>query len=451
VSRPESMTRSLIIWLTAATVIFWIVAVAVSSVIIREEFDEVFDSALQETNQRLMPLLVEDFFKRKASDPPRRIGLSGADSEEYLTYQLRDRDGRVLLHSHDADPATFDVPLERGFADTANHRIYTDAAVSGSLFLQVADPLDHRWEAMAESASALFIPLALLVPLSVTAIWFVVRRTLYPIEELQKEIGFRDGGNLAQIAATGLPSELTSIAASVDRLLERLRTALEAEREFAANSAHELRTPIAGALAQTQRLVLELPKGRERERAKGIERALSRLSRLTEKLLQLARADAGIGLGEKAVDLLPVVRMVMGELQGPRARKLKLDVTPGATLRQKVDVDAFGIAIRNLLENALTHGAANTPILVTVSTGVVAVMNHGPALSASQLAELTKRFKRGPTGAAGSGLGLAIAATLVARMGGTLTLNSPARGAQEGFEAIIDFREEQQAQEGAHI
>ena len=73
-SRPKSMTRSLIIWLTAATVIFWIVAVAVSSVIIREEFDEVFDSALQETNQRLMPLLVEDFFKRKASDPPRRIG-----------------------------------------------------------------------------------------------------------------------------------------------------------------------------------------------------------------------------------------------------------------------------------------------------------------------------------------------------------------------------------------
>ena len=122
-------------------------------------------------------------------------------------------------------------------------------------------------------------------------IWILVRRSLAPLETLRSEIGARGGGNLTPMAIANLPIELETIGGSVNRLFERLRAALDAERAFASNSAHELRTPIAGALAQTQRLIAELPDGPLKRRAHGIEASLSALGHLAEKLLQLARAE----------------------------------------------------------------------------------------------------------------------------------------------------------------
>ena len=86
------------------------------------------------------------------------------------------------------------------------------------------------------------------------AVWLIVRRALRPVDVLRQAIAAKDGGNMAPMIRRALQSELRPIARSVNLLLDRLRSALDAEREFTANSAHELRTPIAGALAQTQRL-----------------------------------------------------------------------------------------------------------------------------------------------------------------------------------------------------
>lgn len=439
-TRPASMTRRLIVRLTAAIVLFWVAAVAAGALVMREEFDEVFDSALQETADRLMPLLVEDLFERDAGDAPPRMRASTVEGESYLTYQLRDHGGRVLVYSHDVQMEPFDVPLTKGFFTTPTHRVFTADAVSGSLFLQVADPLHHRREAMAETAAALFLPLVVLVPLSVLVIWLVVGGALSPLNQLKDEIGARDGGNLTPLPVAGLPMELHVIATSVDRLIDRLRMALDGEREFVANSAHELRTPIAGALAQAQRLVRELPSRAARNRAMEIEGSLSTLSRLTEKLLQMSRADSGIGLSDVETDLVPVVRLVVEEFQRMRAYagRLQLDVPQGFSLERRLDVDAFGIALRNLVENALIHGDAEAPVKVALSgTGSVTVTNESPVVPAAQLEELTKRFKRGRTEAAGSGLGLAIAISLVERMGGVITFRSPATDRVSGFAAEI--------------
>ena len=112
-----------------------------------------------------------------------------------------------------------------------------------------------------------------------------------------------------------LPSEIAPIADAVDRLIARLRQALEAERSFTGNSAHELRTPIAAALAQTQRLLAEMPDNAIRERARTVELALRELSRLSEKLLQLAKAEGGGLLVETPQNLAEVLRFVFGGSQ----------------------------------------------------------------------------------------------------------------------------------------
>ncbi|WP_312793764.1 ATP-binding protein [Tianweitania sp.] len=444
-SASFSMTRRLMVWLTLGTALFWLLSAGVGAIVMREEFDEVFDSALEETTQRLMSLLIDQQSQRGATVGSNQADVSLSNTgREYLTYQLRDQAGRVLLHSHDAPSEPYDVPLRPGFFDDEDHRTYTVAAVSNTLFLQVADPLDHRREAMMEGALALVLPILGLVPVSVLAIWLIISRALRPISLLQAEISQRGGGNLRPLALEGMPHELAGISTSVDTLLLRLQAALQAERDFATHSAHELRTPIAGALAQTQRLLAELPSSALQARARQIEASLNAIARLSEKLLQLARADAGIGAAETSLDLVPAVRLVVDEFNrvGGHDGRLELDLPPGIRLVQAVDIDAFGIALRNLIENALRHGASDEPVMVRVERpNSVAVINGGPVVPDEVATEWTARFKRGATSSPGSGLGLSIVSQLVATMGAQLVFQSPVPYRGSGLRVAIEWPE----------
>ncbi|KAA6474509.1 HAMP domain-containing protein [Agrobacterium rhizogenes] len=438
--RPTSITRRLIAALTGTVVVFWLIAVGIGVYVVNHELSETFDGALQETAERLMPLVVDDLANRDPSSDPQSLEeLNKGLNREYLTYQVLDASGQVILHSHDAPPIAYEVPLKIGFHNTPKYRIYTESSMNGTIFLHVADAFKNRREASRESGVALLWPLLALIPASILAIWFAVGRSLRPIDRLRSDIATKDGGNMVPLESDTLPRELQPIARSVNLLLERLRSALEAEREFTANSAHELRTPIAGALAQTQRLIAELPAGPLVERAGRIETSLSNLGRLAEKLLQLSRAQAGIGTGDKPVDLMAVIETIIGDYDRDTgtAGRILLESNPDETLIRNVDIDAFAIVMRNLIENALIHGPTDDEVTVKVDGDVIRILNGGHALSLEELAGLKKRFWRGKTKASGSGLGLAIAERIVGQIGGRLDLLSPAAGREDGFEARI--------------
>ncbi|MGV2183929.1 ATP-binding protein [Rhizobium rhizogenes] len=438
--RPTSITRRLIAALTGTVVVFWLIAVGIGVYVVNHELSETFDGALQETAERLMPLVVDDLANRDPSSDPQSLEeLNKGLNREYLTYQVLDASGKVILHSHDAPPIAYEVPLKIGFHNTPKYRIYTESSMNGTIFLHVADAFKNRREASRESGVALLWPLLALIPASILAIWFAVGRSLRPIDRLRSDIATKDGGNMVPLESDTLPRELQPIARSVNLLLERLRSALEAEREFTANSAHELRTPIAGALAQTQRLIAELPAGPLVERAGRIETSLSNLGRLAEKLLQLSRAQAGIGTGDKPVDLMAVIETIIGDYDRDTgtAGRILLESNPDETLIRNVDIDAFAIVMRNLIENALIHGPTDDEVTVKVDGDVIRILNGGHALSLEELAGLKKRFWRGKTKASGSGLGLAIAERIVGQIGGRLVLLSPAAGRADGFEARI--------------
>lgn len=467
--RPFSLSGRLVAGLTLALSLLWLVAVAASTLVVRDEVDEIFDSALQETAQRLLPLVLDELEESEAErhdgdeedrdegdrdegdrddDQHERAlgklqGLEPAEHEEYLVYQLRTRSGRVLLRSHDAPHRPFPVPPRPGFAEAGGLRIYGEAG-PGGLLLQVAEPLAHRSEAMEELLAWLAAPLLLLVPLAAGTIFWIVRRSLRPIGFLSGAIRARGGGNLAPLPEVGLPRELQSITREVNRLLGRLGQALEGERAFAANSAHELRTPVAATLAQAQRLAAELRRKAgdpgAQKRVEALIDSLRALAALVEKLLQLARAEAGIGFGGEPADLLPVVRLLVDELARTPAGtgRLSLDVGGLERLEAPLDLDAFGIVLRNLIDNALRHGRPGGPVVVTVRKDrSLSIVNGGAVVPPDQLARLGTRFERAGATAQGSGLGLAIAATILRQAGGGLELRSPAGGRSDGFEAVI--------------
>lgn len=444
-SPHPGIARQLIVSLGIALALVWLLATGITLNVMIDEVDEILDSALQETAERMTPLLVENILAKApmAEGEASRSALPAGG--EYLTYQVRDARGKVLLHSHDVSDVPFDAPLRRGFHDADGRRIYTEPAISETLFIQVSDSLDHRREAFGEGAMALLVPILVLLPVSILLIVLVVRRAMRPVGGLRMAIAEKDGGNLSPVAPEPLPAELRPIAVSVNLLLARLRAALEAEREFTANSAHELRTPIAGALAQSELLLREAPEGPLKARAGQIQSALSRLARLAEKLLQLSRAEAGIGSAEGRTEAGRLVALVVEDCarQHPGAPERLRLAGASVPVPLAVDPDALAIALRNLVENALVHGDPQGPVRVRVQGGpetVIAVASGGAVVPAARLQTLTQRFQRGETGAEGAGLGLAIVARLAGQMGARLELLSPASGEDDGFEARLVFR-----------
>ncbi len=441
--RRTSLAGRLMLWITATITGLWLVAVGFGALIMQDEFGEIYDSALQETAERLTPLLLGDINSRDDPNEAQRIEASRPQvEEEYLSYQVRDLTGRVLLHSHSATTKPFEAPLKEGFWQAEDGRVYTAVAAEGTIFVQVKDTAEEREEATREGSLALLLPVLLIVPITIAAVWFAVRRVLAPVETLRASIGEKDGGNLAAIEAAHLPLELQPILRSVNLLLARLRAVIAAEREFTSNSAHELRTPIAGALAQTQLLLSELEDSPAHARAHQIETSLQKLTKLTEKLLQLARAEAGIGVAETTFDIADVVGVVVTDFQRASDDAGRIDFVNALTTPRLHEgtADAFAIVLRNLIENALLHGQADMPVEIRLTgKGNVRIANAAPLLSEEELSAVRKRFARGKTTAAGSGLGVSIADRLLQQMRASLVLTSPVPGRVDGFQAEIVF------------
>jgi two-component system OmpR family sensor kinase len=438
VTAPRSLQWRISLWLGLGVALLWIAAAVVTAQQLRHEMDRVFDSVLEETAQRILPLAVLDIIARDKGDKPQRIATL-RQADESFSYVVRDASGSVLLRSYNADDGVFPPFSKRGFVDTPTHRVFFDAAMTGSVTIAVAEPLDHRRKVASKALVGLAWPLGLLVPLSLVAVLGAVRATMAPVRSLRRGIETRGSDRLSPVPTEDLPSEVAPIADAVNRLLDRLRRALASERSFTANAAHELRGPVAAALAQTQRLIAETTDTNVRERACHVEAALRRLSRLSEKLLQLAKAEGGRLQGTEAADLATVAKVVVDEMmRGSGADGRIVLSLPAAPVPADIDADAYALAVRNLVENGLKHGSPDTAVTVTLSgDGVLTVANDGSAVPADALARLARPFERGRSGADGSGLGLAIAHAVAAGVGGKLVLTSPLPGRQSGFEARL--------------
>ncbi len=435
--RTHAIQFRLALWLCLGLTSMWIAASAMAVYVLRHEMNEVFDSSLQETAQRILPLAVMEIIDR-GEDGEQRVAAT-RPHDERIAYLVRDETGKAVLTSHDADPAAFPPQIPPGFSSAGDHRFYAEAAVQGTLTIVMAEPLRARRAAVWKAARALSAPLLALVPLSFLGAWLLVRASMRPVRGLCAEIETRGGGDLRPLQARGLPSEIEPIAIAVDHLMDRLRRALDSERNFAAKSAHELRTPIAAALAQTQRVLAESQDAKTMERARQVEETLRGLARLAEKLMQFARAEGGRLLTEQPADCVAVLRVIVDEVRRTTGLGDRLQVkVPNAAVLTRMDPDALSILVRNLVENGARHGDPREPVRLSLgSDGLLSVISHGPPVPSEHLSTLVKPFERGPTSARGTGLGLAIADAIARGARTSLTLTSPASGFSDGFEARV--------------
>jgi two-component system OmpR family sensor kinase len=448
-----SITRRLIVQLTLMVAAFWLTTAIVTRYVVVKEIDEIVSENISKTAIRLMPLALHSILPDKEESDHDGDHNEPLELEEdlrflrsghagFLAFELRDSSGNVLLRSYDAKGFDFPPIGRDGFLSQSDLVSFTITDRQSGFVLTLIEPASHRSEAIREATIALLLPLLILIPLMILAVIYITRRSIAPIQDLRRKIASRGGSNLEPIEIDGQPEELKPIANSVDRLLARLKTALNAEKAFAANSAHELRTPIAGALAQTQQLIHEMPEGKGRKRLEEVESTLKRLSDFTVKLLQLSRVDAGVGASHARSNLSPVLLMVIEEFSrnSRQSKKIVFEDRLKQELMVAMDADAFAICVRNLLENALNHSTSNKPVRIVLEDNwKIHVINSGKVVPAELLAVLTQRYTRGETAADGSGLGLSIVERIMDQCGGNLSFHSPASGMDNGFEAVLQL------------
>ena len=204
--------------------------------------------------------------------------------------------------------------------------------------------------------------------------------------------------------------------------LDRLEADYRAQRDFTANAAHELRTPLATLRARLESRFSAQELG-------DVAFEIEQLARLVEQLLCLARLDSQEQFQSAAFDAHAVALEVAREL-APVALESEHYVTaatPDASVPAHGNATLTRLVFRNLIENAIQYTPAGTSITLSADSAAVIIADDGPGIAAHAAASLFERFRRGPNASGpGAGLGLAIAKCIMERQGGRLSLDAKA-------------------------
>jgi two-component system OmpR family sensor kinase len=437
------LARSLMLGLA----LLWLVGVIGSGYVLQRLIDGKSDDELQETG-----LILVSFISRSPdlevtagvlADAQARA--TAASQHDRFAYRVVDDTGRVLLRSGNAPATAAQTPLREGLVDLDGWRVVTLKDRPNARYLQVADPLSERRDALLSAVLWLTAPLAGLLAFAAYMVLRASRSLMDQVRRTAAAVGERDPQALGMLPLSGVVTEMRPAVEATNQLLGRVSHALEAERSFTYNSAHELRTPIAAALAQVQ-LMASMCEGPPelKVQAKRLVESMVRLSRLAERLLALARAEGTEPLVGEWVDLHRVVELTVDEFRHDSRLQGRQLVGETAAVRVRGDLDAVGLALRNLVDNALVHGNGGRCIRIVCASrhdgAVLTVVDDGPGVNASDLPSLTQRFTRAGNAAdasSGAGLGLAIVAMLARRMRARLSLHSPPDGLPTGFEARL--------------
>lgn len=441
--RAPSLLRALVVRLTIVVLL----ALAGSYLVLYFEFRD----GLMGLEGQSIAIQVQDLHASivSGSSPP-RLKLPRSLQEFYAQadtlngYELLAADGTVLESGGFSAP-DLPLPVAQGVGQVVM-QLETNA-LSGNSIMAAALDLEDRhgrcWlrvvrnlkdteslvaQLMLGALDELYPPIALLLIAVVSVVVVTVLSSLRSLRSVSHQASMLSLNRLGErLHAKNLPRELVPLVQAVNASLDRLEADYRVQREFTANAAHQLRTPLATLRARLESRFSAQILG-------DVTFEIEQLARLVEQLLCLARLDSQEEFQFAAFDAYAVALDVAREL-APSALESEHYVTaatPNASVPAHGNATLTRLVFRNLIENAIQYTPAGTSITLSADSTAVIIADDGPGIAVHVAASLFERFRRGPNASGpGAGLGLAIAKCIMERQGGRLTLDPHvARGAR---------------------
>ncbi len=435
-----SLKRQLLLWLLLPQLLLWSVGGLLAWRIALSYADTGIDQSLKQSVRALARqvkpvgsgLLVD--FPRAAQD------VLEQDPTDRMGYMVSSPPGSFVLGNGQLPPPPEGVPIQVGEpliydARVADKRVrvalldvtYGERNAPQRLRVQVAKSLAVQERVARELVFDMLVPLAALGVLLGLIINAGIARGLRPLKRLEAQLGDRAGPNLSAlppIALAQAPQEVHSLALAVNQLLDAVRRSLSQEKRFVNDAAHQLRTPLAGLVSQSELALQETELQPLQERLAKVHAGALRSAHLVHQLLSLARTEAEVAL--HPLDLAQLAREVAREWT-PKALAAQLDL--GYEGDDTVLVAGEKLLLRevlnNLIDNALHYAGAGATLTVRVrridQRCWLEVEDDGPGLPEADLPRIFERFWRASELPGGCGLGLAIVAEIAQRHGGTAT------------------------------
>lgn len=387
-----------------------------------KEADDIFDYHMQQMALSL-----------RAGLPPSTAvgGLGGGEENFEFIVQIWTADGIRIFES--AARAALPQRAVLGFSNVqarggTNYRVFS--MQTGALVIQVAQDMAARRNMAGTLALRTVGPIVLAAPLLMLVVWWVVSRSLAPVARVRRQVAERQADDLSPVSEENLPEEVRPLVHELNLLFLRVRRAFDAQKNFVADAAHELRSPLSALKLQVQGLQ-RAPDEATREVAIGrLAAGIDRATRLVEQMLALARheANAAAGAKQESVNLPEVARLAISDaIAAAQARNIDIGIARADPAEVIGQSDALRMLLRNLLDNAVKYtpegGRVDVAIVAQVDGVELSVEDSGPGLPSDERQRVLNRFYRsGEPQAPGSGLGLAIVKTIADLHGATVSL-----------------------------
>jgi len=408
IAAPHSL-RARLLWFLLAAIMLTATAQAVIAYrSAHAEADVIFDYHMQQ-----MALALRSGLPANTAASTEPSPADGPAND--FVVQVWTADGLQVFRSADTQLPERGV---LGFSDVpANGTTYRVFSMqSRSQIIQVAQDMAPRREMARTLALRTVAPIAVMAPLLMILVWWVVNASMVPVTRARLQVAQRRADQLTEISEAGLPSEIRPLVHELNLLFGRLSVAFDAQKSFVADAAHELRSPLAALKLQVQGLRGAASDAARELAVARLSAGIDRATRLVEQLLVLARqqASAATGVKTEPVSLANIVRQELIDATSS-AQSHALDI--GLAHADEGDVagqpEALRILVRNLVDNALKHTPSGGKIDLEVRRAgdriVLGIDDSGPGIAEPDRVRVLDRFYRGEgTQAPGSGLGLAI-------------------------------------------
>ena len=426
---PSHSLRTRLLWFLLAA----IAATAVAQALIayqtaRAETDEIFDYQMQQMAKSL----------RSGLPTSERESLPHESHEEEhfdFAVQVWTIDGALVFQS--AEPAALSQHAAPGFSDLnakgTTYRVF--ATRSRSHIVQVSQDMSARREMASALALRTVAPVALMAPALMLVVWWVVRTSLAPVTRVRRQVAERQVDDLTEVSEDDLPDEIRPLVHELNLLFKRVRQAFDAQSDFVADAAHELRSPLAALKLQVLGLQRAADSAAREVAVSRLTAGIDRATRLVEQLLVLARQQANAATGRKpeALSLADLARLAVADSAVlAQARRIDLGVAESEQGQISGHPEALRILMRNLLDNAIKYTPVGGTVDVRVSRDqddlLLGVEDSGAGIAEQDRVRVMDRFYRvAGTQSTGSGLGLAIVKSIADLHGATLSLSHSTR------------------------